>query len=66
MKVLLYLNLTCKPTISLTRFSKFAITKNANTLDNYKDFNKVVTRLRVKVRGGMRARSQRLRANNSN
>ena len=30
---------------------KFSITKNANTLDNHEDFNRVVTGLRVKVRG---------------
>ena len=51
MKVLSHLNLRRKSTISLTRFSKFAITKNANTLDNHEDFNRVVTGLTVKVRG---------------
>ena len=42
MKVLSNLNLRRKSTISLTRFSKLVITKNANTLDNHEDFNKVV------------------------
>ena len=45
MKVLSNLNHRSRSTISLTRFSKFAITKNANTLDNHEDFNRVVTGL---------------------
>jgi len=35
----------------LDKSLKFAITKNANTLDNHENFNRVVTGLRVKVRG---------------
>jgi len=50
MKVLSNLSLRDKSTISLTRFSKFAITENANTLDNHEDFNRVVIGLRIKVR----------------
>ena len=35
----------------LEKILEFAITKNANTLNNHEDFNRVVTGLRVKVRG---------------
>ena len=51
MKVLSNLNLRSKFAISLIRFSKVTITRNAKTSDNHEDFNRVVTGLRVKVRG---------------
>jgi len=35
----------------LDKILKFAITKNANTLDDHEVFNRVVMGLRVKVRG---------------
>jgi len=35
----------------LDKILKFIINENTNTLDNYEDFNRVVTRRRVKVRG---------------